>query len=162
RTYGRVIVLGFVPVVIIIISTILYLFMAPYFSNGEYDYDPAYVYLFNGVGLVEGFMPRHVDHPGTTLQMIIGAICYATWVIRRLLSISSDAFTIDVLHDPELYLFGISVALATLNALAVLYLGIRITRYAKSILLGLIAQAGYLLLGPLLPRLIYVSPEALI
>ncbi len=34
--------------------------------------DPSYAYLFNGFNIFNGFRVGHVDHPGTSLQLIIG------------------------------------------------------------------------------------------
>ncbi len=40
-----------------------------------YDYDPAYIYLFGGLGIIEGYVPRHTSHPGTPLQLPDRADC---------------------------------------------------------------------------------------
>lgn len=133
----------------------------PYFSHNEYNFDPAYPYLFNGMGLMRGFAPKHVDHPGTPLQMLAGIVSLADWSMRRLIGATTLSFETAVLNDPESYLLTISAVLLLLNVIAVYYLGLKIARWSGSLAVALLAQAGYLLFASQLPRFAYVSPEAL-
>jgi hypothetical protein len=41
----------------------------PWFLSPAYD--PDYAYLFNGLNLAISLPPRHVDHPGTPLQLAL-------------------------------------------------------------------------------------------
>ena len=87
----------------------------PYFSHTEYGYDPAYPYLFNGMGLMRGFAPQHVDHPGTPLQMMTGIVSFIDWSVRRVFGATTLNFEAAVLNDPESYLLSISAALLILS-----------------------------------------------
>jgi len=133
----------------------------PYFSQGDYGYDPAYVYLFNGMGLLRGFAPGHVDHPGTPVQMLTGVITLADWSVRWLFGATTLNLEAAVLKDPESYLLTISVVLLMLNVAAIFYLGLKVARSSGSLAVAMLAQAGYLLFASQLPRFAYVSPEAL-
>lgn len=44
--------------------------------------DPTAAYLFNSLNLAEGLTPRHVDHPGTTVQLIGALIIRLIWLFR--------------------------------------------------------------------------------
>jgi len=48
-------------------------YMSPIYSGLQaLDYDPAYPYLFNGAGLMKGYNPSLVEHPGTPVQILTG------------------------------------------------------------------------------------------
>ena len=38
------------------------------------DSDPAYQYLFNGLLILNGHSPYHIDHPGTPVQILIAGV----------------------------------------------------------------------------------------
>ena len=58
------------PAIILIAGLGLIAYMSPIYSGLRgLDYDPAYQYLFNGAGLMKGYNPSHVDHPGTPVQI---------------------------------------------------------------------------------------------
>lgn len=128
---------------------------------GILDYDPSYQYLLNGLGLVYGHSPTHVDHPGQPAQMLIAVVLLLGWLVRSALGLTSVEVASDVAADPELYLRIVGKAFLLLNCGAVAFLGKRIA-LAASNAHGLGAQALYLLLGAVFPRLFYVAPEAVV
>jgi hypothetical protein len=161
KEMSRYAVLAIMPVLVGIIVALAMSSIMPYFNQGEYDYDPSYIYLFNGMGLMRGFPPGHVDHPGTPLQILTGMLSFTDWGVRRLAGLTNLGFEAAVLKDPESYLLTVSASLLLLNLLAVYYLGLRIWRATASVAIAVLAQAGYLLFASQLPRFAYVSPEAL-
>ena len=59
----------------------------PIYSNPiELDQDPAYIYLFSGLGLIHGFNPMHTDHPGTPYQIFFSAIILINFLKTILLN----------------------------------------------------------------------------
>src|SRR5689334_16477265 len=70
----------------------------PYYSYGNYD--PEYAYLFNSLSVLNGKVPYHRDHPGTTLQAL-GAVA------ERLahLGQSRDQITEGVIRYPESHIY---------------------------------------------------------
>jgi hypothetical protein len=154
-------VLAIVPVVLFGMVAKMHLLLLPYFGNGIFDYDPAYVYLFNGMGIIRGFAPHHVDHPGTPLQIFIGLVSYLDWFVRRLTGLATLGFEDDVLKDPESYLRTISVVLLSGCCCSIFYLGQCIHKCSGQFSLALLAQSGFLLFGSTLPHFAYVSPEAM-
>jgi hypothetical protein len=69
--------------------------------------DPSYPYLVNGLRMVKGLVPNHVDHPGTPLQMLICTVCWLFNIGRS----ASDTVT-HVFMVPEFYLHIVFVVLS--------------------------------------------------
>src|ERR1700730_1385628 len=80
-TYDRIrkLALLVVPGIVCLIGGICLHALAPVYSAPYYWYylvsaDPAYVYLFNGLSILFGVAPGHVDHPGTPVQLFVAFI----------------------------------------------------------------------------------------
>jgi hypothetical protein len=152
-----------VPLLVALTTGVLLHLIAPIYAGlVPYDYDPAYIYLFNGLGIVEGHVPRHVDHPGTPLQVLIGLIVFAAHAVMRLTGATASDIGASVMAAPEAYLAVVSAVTLALNVFAIFYLGLRVLRATARIELALASQAGLLLLGALMPHMGYVSAEALV
>lgn len=137
--------------------------MFPVFNNPHgYDPDPAYVYLFNGVGLLYGHVPGHIDHPGTTLQMLVAAIVFASWKVCRLIGIENSNILTSVLNTPEFYIRISSATLIAINFGALLFFGKKIHRVTKNINLAVSAQALMFLPFISMARALYLAPESLL
>ena len=56
-------------IVPLVVSIVGYFFLMAAFplhsGSAGYDQDPAYAYLFNGLLILDGQAPHHIDHPGT-------------------------------------------------------------------------------------------------
>jgi hypothetical protein len=142
-------------------AIVAYRLLLPIYSNGDYDYDPSYQYLLNGLSVIQGYVPGHIDHPGTPVQVLCGIVAAVLWLLARLTGGTTLDLNTAVVTDIELYLSGIAYFFAAMNAAAIGYVGWRVYRASGDLLIAIVCQAGFLLLGYLLPRLIYVSPEAL-
>ena len=137
--------------------------MRPIYNGvGHYDYDPAYTYLFNGLNILKFATPGHVDHPGTPLQVLSGLIILAKWSTMHLFGLTNLGLTQSVLNNPEDYIAPVCFVLLLLNSLAVWFLGHRLFVATKSLLLALVSQTTPFLFEILAPRLVYLSPEALL
>jgi len=86
--------------------------------------DPGYPYLLNGAVIINGGIPGHTDHPGTSLQWLIGIIEQITFWVHG----SSSTIFIDIVRDPEGYAQIISWVLLSLYIAALLGLGYRMWR----------------------------------
>lgn len=152
-----------VPLLVALSAGALLHLIAPIYAGPmPYDYDPAYIYLFNGLGLIEGYVPQHTDHPGTPLQLLIGLIVFVIHSVMRIAGTAGSDIDASVVAAPESYLAAASAAVLALNVLAIFYLGLHVLRASGRIELALASQAGFLLLGSMTPRLTYISAEALI
>lgn len=86
--------------------------------------DPGYVYLLNGAVIVRGGTPGHIDHPGTSLQWIIGIVEQVTyWLAGN----QPDIFS-DVVNRPEMYAQVSSWSLFLLYISGLTYLSLRMLK----------------------------------
>ncbi|HRA99894.1 MAG TPA: hypothetical protein PK294_05595 [Ignavibacteria bacterium] len=152
------------PLFILLILPVSIIIISLYFKHsiGEYFLyrDPSYVYLLNSLNLsqMSGYGVGHIDHPGTTLQ-IIGAI-----VIKCFYVIQGQS--VDIVHDvisrPEFYLGRINSVIVVMISAALYILGITVYKIS-----GNIYSALFLQLTPLCSATIYydltnVNPEILL
>lgn len=128
-----------------------------------YDQDPAYAYLFNGLLILDGQVPWHVDHPGTPLQFISAAVVLLLNAHSEIFNGVQQSNLIDsVLQDPEIYLYGVSCVVLIMNAGALYYFGYRVLSASKTIWLAIFCQVSGVSFAILTPRAAYVAPEALL
>ena len=147
----------------LIAGLVLIGYMSPIYSGLRgLDYDPAYPYLFNGAGLMEGYNPSLVEHPGTPVQLLAGLISIVSWSVATLSGLTSLAFPISVATNSEEYLRIIMTAFLVMNCIAVYWVGAAIARSTGLMMAGVACQAAYFLFGPLFPRIFHAAPEAIV
>jgi len=140
------------PLVFLVTTALLAGAVGPFYLACRYD--PEYAYLLNGLNLVLGWAPEHVDHPGTPLQVVWAM------VIRLSQPGSSDpALVMHVLTGAEGYLQGFRSVFLLACGVTLLWLGVTTARLTGSRELAWLAQATPFLLGEnfLLP--LRVNPE---
>ena len=108
----------------------------PYFW--EVKYDPSYPYLLNGLNIANNFGPiGHVDHPGTTVQVMAAVIIKTTFCFRATRCTLSE----DVLAFPEYYMRIIALTFTFGNILLILLLGLVAYRCTGEITSGVLFQS---------------------
>jgi len=122
-----------------------------YFSHNS---DPAYLYLINSLNVATLQPVRHVDNPGTTVQVTGGIVIKALSLLRGEMDIEKD-----VLLHPELYLTAINKTLFAINVIAVFILGAVAFRLTKSIWLSLLVQSCVFGSWLSVKAMLMVSPE---
>lgn len=122
----------------------------------QYNQDPDYCYLLNGLGILNGFEPAHTDHPGTTLQYFIAGVLYASEP-----GLSTAQRTNAILANPEHYLSLCSFALEFMVVISLLLLGYVALRCSDRLDIALLAQSGPLLFAEIPLSGSRVYPEAL-
>ncbi len=148
---------------LLLVAPVLFLFLHALFSEARgpfylaVHYDPEYAYLFNGLNLVSGVAPEHVDHPGTPLQ-VFAAVCIKLANIRS----TTNATIETVLAHSEAYLKGLNLALAGCYLLAQLLLGILVWRKTESVTSALLLQATPFLLADDFVETVRFRPELMI
>jgi hypothetical protein len=147
-----------VPVVIFIIQYCFIKKIYPLYL----DSDPAYQYLLNGLLILNGHSPYHIDHPGTPVQTLIAGVLYVSWSIAKLMGWSNDALDISVGSHPERYLQIISYVLVVLNCTASYILGDRVLKSTNRMGLGIFVQACAVAFGVVFARMAYPEPESLL
>lgn len=115
--------------------------MGPFWLGSNID--PAYQYLMNGLNILQGLAPAHVDHPGTTLQLVTAGVIRVMAGFR-----DHDALLEHVFHHPEVYLHAVWLVLLILSAASMVLIGWQVYRYTRHVLAALIVQ---------LPTLLFVS-----
>lgn len=148
------------PAVILIAGLVLIGDMSPIYSGLRgLDYDPAYPYLFNGAGLMKGYNPGLIEHPGTPVQFAAGFVSIICWSIARLCGLTSLAFPASIAANPEEYLRVVMTVFLAMNCAMIWWLGSAIARSTNVVSAGVACQCGYLLFGPLFPRLFHAGAE---
>ena len=89
-----------------------------------FDYDPAYVYLLNGLSLAEFFSPHHIDHPGTATQLLVALVLRGWQLLAALLSGHWRSLYEMVSQDPETALFVVAAVSSALYSGIVILIGI--------------------------------------
>jgi len=142
-----------------IFLTILFLFLSsvrgPYYLGKNSD--PEYAYLFNSLRIVESKVPFHIDHPGTTLQMMGAGIISVSNLGRN-----PEVIVQRVLANPEKYLNYFSVGLFFILVIVDVFVGFYAYRISKNIVESIILQIVPLLsIQPIL-ELYRVRPDNLL
>lgn len=163
-TTVKKILLSLIPVAFVALNLSYLSVLFPLYSGPPgYDQDPAYAYLFNGLLILDGQAPWHVDHPGTPLQFICAGVVLLIHAILMLSQANQQSHLIDsVLLNPEAYLYGISCVLLLMNAGALYYFGHRVCRATSKMWLAIFCQLSGVSFAVLTPRAAYVAPEALL
>jgi hypothetical protein len=159
----KTILIWIFPLATLLLGFALYRQMAPIYSNmAGFDQDPAYVYLLSGLGLLEGYMPSHVDHPGTPLQVLVAFVIALKWVIMTAFGFEKELLVASVMRAPEAYIQATSMGLLTITCMAQFYIGIRILKYTRNLALAIFAQTTPIGFAVVVPNIVYLSPEALL
>lgn len=143
------------PLAFLIISILMRLNAGPFWLWSNLD--PDYWYLIDSLNMVNGDWPKHIAHPGTTLQW------YGALLIKGLHPFSSaEDINRIVLSNPEHYLSLIGRGLIGLNTLALIVVGMVGYLVFHDMTAALLLQ-----MGPFLSKLIFkwtlhVSPEPLL
>lgn len=119
--------------------------------------DPSYQYLFNSLLVVNGLPPCHVDHPGTTVQML-GALV----LTARQPGMDFKEITHDALAEPERALAGMEITFTLLAVCALAIVGCVIVESTGSVMAGAAVQLAALAQVGTYRALIFVAPEALL
>jgi hypothetical protein len=151
-------------VAVLAVLPLVLLAVAIYFRSavGDFSGDPDYAYLLNALKVLQLRPPNHVDHPGTTVQILGGLIACVLWLAR--LPFNGWIPPVDdVLLHPEWYLGGIRLAFSALTCGALFALGWRIFRATGSLAASLVAQVSVSFSYPsMFFGLIEVGPEGLL
>ena len=135
-----------IALVLPIIYSCVYLFIGD--ERGFYywteNQDPDYPYLLNGLGLLQGIVPKHVDHPGTPLQMWIAIVVWIGHGVRHFMG--AEGLVKDVLTHTEDYLRLINFSLLGLTVLALWGVGATALKLSRSIPVALLLQLTPLLM----------------
>jgi len=145
-----------VPLLLLAIAALLSDSEGPYW--GSQNFDPDYNYLLNSLNILLLRAPAHIDHPGTTVQLLGAIATLARWLLARLEG-GDERLQESVLLAPESYLQAIHGALVMLLVATIYLAGRRTAVVARSHLAGLTLQGSALLFVAPLLALPRVAPE---
>jgi hypothetical protein len=120
---------------VLFIFPVIFLFLGLNFNRNIYGFDPEYAYLMNGLVIDNIDYVKHVDNPGTTVQIYSAIVLKAVHLFRK-----SEELNKDVLHNPDLYIEAGRKGLIILNSLMILALGLLILFFTKNLLFSLTVQ----------------------
>lgn len=125
----------------------IFLFLGYNFSRCTYGFDPEYAYLMNGLLIANGDYVRHVDNPGTTVQI------FSSLIIRVMhpKGFNGDKTT-EVLENPDYFIEAGRKMLVIINSILLLIMGLVTFHFTRNILLAMILQASIFLSGTLLEQ----------
>jgi len=159
RSYFRYLFFIPLPIIILLISQWQMSIRGPYFEGGNSD--PEYAYLLNGLKLANGISPSHVDHPGTTLQILTALIIDSRHAIKDIL-VERTPRSEDVLQHSEEYLLTIRDFLAILAILLFILIAVQIYNKTKLVWVAICFQIFPFLSRNVISALTRVSPEPLL
>ena len=125
----------------------------PFYMMG----DPDYAYLLNALNILTGQAPAHVEHPGTSLQML-GA--FILWISHRLFGVMD--VTSDVLTRPEFYLGIFHMVLLGLLSLSLYFVGFVAFLFTRRWWVATLLQLTPLFSPTLIVQYLRVYPETLL
>lgn len=145
-----------IPVIVFILVTTLR------FNNGAYylgsNYDPSYAYLMNANNIAHGEAPGHVDHPGTTIQ-VIGAFSI---LIKYVFSNEEGNLSETVIQSPESYLFFVSNVIVLIISVTLYILSYKIFSFSRKLVYAFVFQFSLVTNPTVLYFLVFVNPEPLL
>jgi hypothetical protein len=117
--------------------------------------DPNYFYLLNGLMLAVGETPADVFHPGTPVHVLVALLLRVLHPLA-----SADDLQRLVLSEPEYYLSIASKLVVSLNATALVFLGLSAHRTFGRLLPALAAQTAPFSTMFVMKQVYHVKPES--
>lgn len=128
-------ILWLLPVAFTLLLTAMLMVSLPLWQ--VFNLDPDYYYLFNGLLVLEGRAPTDLSHPGTPVQVLVGA------VLRLMHPFTPTAEIVDiVLHQPERHLLVATLVIYPFVTVALYVLGRSFLRFTGSLWPALLAQSA--------------------
>ncbi|HEY2743182.1 MAG TPA: hypothetical protein VGL86_01110 [Polyangia bacterium] len=128
--------MALVPSLFAALALALLHWKGPFFMGRNSD--PDYVYLLNALNVAQGKVPLHNDHPGTTVQVLGGALVEIIHALGR----SRQSLVSDVIARPETYLAWLQHVMLALLAGALYLVGLVASRRGHQRRWGLLAQSA--------------------
>lgn len=148
------------PLALFALSIITTNLQGPFYYGQNFD--PEYAYLLNGLNIDTLQTPGHTDHPGTTLQVIDGAIILVKWALGSGLSGPRQSLQHAVVTHPEDYLHTIGLVLNVLLSTVLYFAARRIYQLSDSLLVALVFQISFAMFMEPFHAQARVSPEPLL
>jgi hypothetical protein len=159
RPIGHYAAITIAPVLLFCLPLLLKGYYGPYFLG--YNSDPEYAYLFNSLNIIHMAVPGHIDHPGTTVQLLGAAGLMVKWLGHFAVG-NHLSFNDLVLIRPEGSLTVINFIINLFVLAAFVFSSFSIYRTMRDIGLVLIFQLSILIPLQIKLSLFRVAPEPLL
>ena len=150
----RPLILAILPLAFLAAERILRAHGLPYWL--WFNLDPSYLYFLNGLHVLDGATPGHVDHPGTPVQVLMALVIRLSGLAAPG-TIGDGAFA-----WAEILLMQANTVLLVLTALAMGLLGAVVARRSGRLVVALLAQMTPFLSMLALKHGIHVKPEPML
>lgn len=127
--------------------------------------DPDYLYLTSSLDIATLHSPRHIDNPGTPLQILGGVVFRVLHLARSVVHSVPPDIIDDTFLNSELYLNGLSRCIVFCNAICLALLGFALSRQKANSLSTLkiaAIQFSFLIFNPTICWTARIAPEALV
>jgi hypothetical protein len=152
----RFVLLSWIPLLGIVLALQMNSWRGPFYTQP----DPAYIYLFNSLRMVDGHPPHHVEYPGTP-EYALGALLIWTKYHLSPESPAADLVT-EVLKSPEGYLDLLHGVLLILFALSSYGIGCLVFILSGSLALAVLTQASVFGFTVVNQALAYINAQSLL
>lgn len=133
--------------------------------RGDYhfllNFDPAFAYLFNGLNLLEGVSPAHIDHPGTPLQMLVAVVIAILREFDCLFALCQSPFDV-VADNPQRILGTVNLILVAAASLSIFGASWRFYKRSERFGAAMAMCTSPLIFTMVLMAMTNVSPEPLL
>ncbi len=164
KKFSPRLLLFFIPCLFLVLSLYNLSIQGPFYSFNNID--PSYAYLFNGFELLHFHAPGHVDHPGTTTQILIAFVMLTKWVFTTVSCwlTQQPISSLDHLFytEPESFLYASAITLIGLNTLLFAFVSLKLFLLAKKQQVVFAFQLGFLLFFPAIETFSMVTPEPML
>lgn len=164
KNFSPRLLLLFIPCLFLGLSLYNLSIQGPFYSFNNID--PSYAYLFNGFELLHFHAPGHVDHPGTTTQILMALVILIKWLFtaasgwiaqQPMPSLDHLFFT-----EPEGFLQAGAFTLIGLNTLLFSVVSLKLFNLAKKQEVVFAFQLGLLLFFPVIETFSMFTPEPML
>lgn len=129
----HIFLLLFLPVIYLVFEYFKLPLIPHYYSTNP---DPTYIYLMNGLNIASGnWELGHYDNPGTPLHVLTGLLLRIVHLFA-----GKDDITQDVIARPEFYIKSCVSILIFIKAIALYFVGYKISRHTNNLLIGITFQ----------------------
>lgn len=140
----------------------IFILWGRYFAaDHAYWADPDYTYLYNGLLFATGNEIKHVDHPGTPLQLLNAALIWSLWKFELIQS-ETETLEAHALETADQYLLLISISLLIAQFVSIFLIGLVVKSFS-SVTVAVAAQLPALAISLSLAKdLLSNKPEGFI
>jgi hypothetical protein len=154
----------FMPLIFLLLSLYNLSIQGPFYSFNNID--PSYAYLFNGFELLHFHTPGHVDHPGTTTQILMALVILVKWGFSAMSCWLTGLPVPSLDHlfftQPDSFLYAGAVTLILINTVLFSLVSYNLYSHSKNLAVLFAFQLGLFLFFPTIETFSMYTPEPML